>query len=99
MEVPDALSGALAVVHHHPVGVRVTGIGRDAPHDLQEPSAEALVLEIRELRDVEARHDEHMERRGRVAIGEGDRVVVLIDERRGDLAGDDAAEHAVVHGS
>jgi len=89
----------IAVVHDQAVVVRVAGIRRDAPHDLQEPAAEAFVLEIGELRDVHTWHDEHMERCGRVAVRERDRIRVLMHERGRDLAGDDAAEHAITHGS
>ncbi len=99
MNVPDALPGVIAVVHDQPVVVRVAGIRRDAPDDLEEPSAKALVLEIGEPRDMHARHHEHVEWCRGVAIRERDRIGVLMHECGRDLARDDAAEHAVTHGS
>ena len=69
-------------------------------HDVQVADQRGVVVvEDVERRDVLSRHDEHMRRRLRVDIAEGDGAVVLLDQLRWDLAVDDLAEQAVAHGA
>ena len=55
-----------------------------------------VFVEIVERRDVRARNDQHVRRRLRIDVVEGDGDVVLEHFLRRDLAGDDAAEEAPV---
>lgn len=99
VQVPDGLPGGLAVVDDEAEAVPVPGIRRDRAGDPEEMPAERRVVEIGERRDVRAGHDEHMQRRLRVDVSERDGAVVLMDDLRGDLARDDAADHAIAHTS
>jgi hypothetical protein len=54
--------------------------------------------QVVDRRDVSTRDDEHMQRRLRVDVLDGDEVVVLMDDGALDLARDDLAEEAVAHG-
>lgn len=53
--------------------------------------------ELAQVCGVRCRHDEHMRRRLRIHVVDGDDVVVAIRKRSGNLAGDDFAENAVRH--
>jgi len=72
------------------------GDRRAAPHHLAD---ELIVvgLEIVQGRHVRARHHQHMHRRLRTDVVERDETLVLVHLRRGNLAGDDAAEETVGH--
>ncbi len=94
----DRLARACPVVHDHPEGLAVTRIDRDAPCDGEEVPRERLVLQLGEPRDMRARDHEHVKWRRGGQIAEGDRLRILMDDRRGKLARRDTAEHAVAHG-
>lgn len=96
--MPDRLAGAVAVVHHQSEVLSVTPVLRDTPHDADEVCGERRILEVREIGDVGARHDENVERRRGIDVVERDRPVVLVDETRRDLARNDPAHDAVGHG-
>lgn len=98
VQVPDGLSGLVAVVGDEAEVLSVARVRRDLPHHAQQVPREGGIVEVSEPRDVGARHDEHVERGGGLQIVEGDGTVVLVHERRGDLARDDPAEDAVGHG-
>ena len=79
------------------LGVAVfLGEGRGPAHHLADQGVVSR-RKIVQRRDVPARHDQHVHRRLRVDVLEGDDAIVLIDNRRGNLAGDDLAEQAVRH--
>jgi hypothetical protein len=62
-----------------------------------EERPERFVRELEEVRGVEARDDEHVRSSGGEGVEEGDGPLVLVDDVRRDLAGDDSAEQAA-HG-
>jgi hypothetical protein len=73
------------------------GDRRARPHH----RADEIIFRRRQIvqrRHVLPRHDQHVHRRLRVDVVEGDQAIVLIDLRRGDLARDDLAEQAA-HGN
>jgi hypothetical protein len=47
--------------------------------------------------DVPAGHDQHVNRRLRIDVPKSDTIIVRIQERGGNLAGNDAAEQAISH--
>ncbi len=98
MKVPDRLAGAIAVVDHDSEVLSVARLGGDPTADAEQVPGERRIVQFRERRHVAARHDEHVERRLRIQVGERDGLLVLIHELRRDLARDDAAEDAVAHG-
>ncbi len=79
--------------------VPVAGRERGAPTDHLAHQAIVISGEIVQARDVPPRHDQHVHRRLRIDVLEGDEPFVLIDNRGGDLSVDDLAEEAVGHGS
>jgi hypothetical protein len=93
----DALADRAAAVDDHPEAAGVARVGRDLPDDLQEATADALVHELAERRDVLARDDERVKGRLRRAVLEGDDVGVFVEELGADLTAGDLAEHAVGH--
>jgi hypothetical protein len=97
VKVPDALADRAAAVDDHPEAAGVPGVGRDLPHDLEEPAAHTLVHELAEGRDVLTRDDERVEGRLRRTVLERDDVWVFVEELGADLAAGDLAEHAVRH--
>lgn len=97
MEVRHGLPGLSTVVHDQPEVVTDPTLARDASNSLQQPAPERLVVQLRESLNVLSRHDQDMEGRPWENVVDRHDVVVLIDDRRGDLPGHDAAEQAVVH--
>jgi hypothetical protein len=97
VQMPHGLAGMIAVVHDQPEVVAHTALTGDATDGLQEPSTKGLVVEVREVRDMPARHDQDVERGAREDVVDGHDVIVLVDDRRGDLPRHDATEQAVVH--
>ena len=97
VQVADALADRAAAVDDDPEAAGVSGVGRDLPHDLEQPAADALVHELAQGRDVLARDDERVEGRLWRTVFEGDDVGVFVEELRADLAAGDLAEHAVRH--
>src|SRR3990170_3738371 len=97
MEVEDALARLGSDVRHHPVAAAETGLVRDALDDAEEPDQQAGVGigQGMGIGDVAARDDEHVRRRLRVDVAEGDDLVILVDPVGRDLARHDAAEEAV----
>ena len=97
MQVQDVLARIVAVVHDQPEVVADPALARDLADGLQQPTAQRLVLEIREPLDMLPRHDQDVKGRPGKDVVDGHHVVVLIDDRRGDLPRHDATEQAVVH--
>ena len=97
MQMPHRLAGVVAVVHHQPEIVGDASLACDLPHGLEKLAAQGLVVELRKLGDVPSGYDQDVERRARKDVVDRHDVVVLIDDRRGDLSGHDATEQAVVH--
>jgi len=97
VEVPDGLAGVIAVVHDQSEVVAHSALTRDAPDRLKEAPTEWLVIEVGELRDVPSRHDQNVEWGAGEDVVDGHDVVVLVDDRRGDLPRHDATEQAVIH--
>ena len=93
----DILPGIVAVVDDKPEVVADPALARDLADGLQEPTAQRFVLEVREALDVLPRHDQDVKGRPREDVVDGHDVVVLINDRRGDLPRHDAAEQAIVH--
>jgi len=97
VQVPHGLAGVVAVVHHQPEIVGDASLTCDLPHRLEKLAAQGLVVELRELGDVPSGYDQDVEWRARKDVVDRHDVIVLIDDRRGDLSGHDATEQAVVH--
>ena len=97
MQVQDVLPGVVAVVHDQPEVVTDPALTRDRAHRLEEPATKGLVLEVREPLDVLPRHDQHVKGRAREDVVDRQHIIVLVDDRRGDLSRHDATEQAVVH--
>jgi len=97
VQVQDVLPGVVAVVHDQPEVVADPALARDRTHRLEEPATKGLVLEVREPLDVLPRHDQDMEGRAGEDVVDRQHVIVLIDDRRGDLSRHDATKEAVVH--
>ncbi|MNY53708.1 hypothetical protein D3C86_1894880 [compost metagenome] len=57
----------------------------------------AIAREVRDRGDVLLRDHEDVDRRLGVDVAEGDGVIVLVDDLRRDLAGDDLAEETIGH--
>jgi len=57
-----------------------------------------VATDFAQRREVLARHDEHMHRRLRMEVAEGDVVLALGNEFRAELAARDAAEDAIGFG-
>jgi hypothetical protein len=53
--------------------------------------------EVVQRADVAAGDDQHVQRRLRVDVPDGDELVVLVNEPGWNLAADDPAEEAIVH--
>lgn len=88
----------VAVVDDEPEVLSVAGVRGHPTDHAEQMTREGGVVEVREPGDVGARHDKHVERRRRLQILEGDGTVVIVDERRRDLARDDPTEDAFGHG-
>ena len=73
---------------------RVAALGGERGTTPDHPADKAVVLgrQVVQRRHVRARYDEHVHRRLRIDVGEGDELGVFIHARRRDLAGDDATE-------
>lgn len=97
MQVRHGLAGLIAVVGDEAEAVADTTLAGHAPDDLQQPSPQKLVVQLRQPGDMLSRHDQDMERRAREDVVDGHGIVVLVHDGRGDLRRDDAAEEAVVH--
>jgi hypothetical protein len=97
VQVPHRLAGVVAVVHDQPEVVADAALAGDTPDHLEQPSPEDLVIEVGERGDVLSRHDQDVERGAREDVVDRDDLGVLVDDRRGDLPRDDAAEQAIVH--
>ena len=69
---------------------------RTPSHDLPY-KAVILGSEVVEAGEVASRDDQHVRRRLRIDVIEGDDAVVLVDDGCGDLTRDDLAEQAVGH--
>jgi len=95
--VRDRLTGLIAVIHDEPEVLSDPALTRDAADRLEQLTAKDLVLEVGKLLDMLLRHHKDVERRARKDVVDRHDVVVLIDDRRGDLSGHDATEQAVVH--
>jgi hypothetical protein len=97
MEMPHALTRVVPVVDDQPEVVAHPALPGDPAHRLEQAPPEWLVVQVGKLRDVPPRHDEDVERGAREDIVDGHDIVVLVNHRRGDLAGHDATEEAVIH--
>ena len=75
---------------------RSFGDRRRAPDHLADDRVVAR-RQIVQRRDVSLRYDEHVRRSLRVDVVEREHAIVLVDDRRRDLARDDLAEEAVGH--
>jgi len=101
VDVKDRLPRRFAVIDDQPIAIR---IHLQVPRDLRRthhrhPDDVRLVLvEVVERRNVRARNDQHVRRRLRIDVVEGDGDVVFEHFLRRDFAADDAAEEATVVG-
>lgn len=98
VEVVDRLARAGAAVRYE-TEVLLPGVARHASGRLKQLAAEGDVVQVRETRDVDLRHDEHMKWRAREHIVDRDDIVLVEDDLRRYLAVDDPAEEAVLHGA
>ena len=97
VQMHHRLAGLIAVVDHQPEVVADPALTRDLADRLQQAAAKRLIVEVREPLDVLPGHDEDVEWGAGEDVVDGYDVVVLVDHGRGDLAGHDATEQAVVH--
>src|SRR5262245_8579605 len=101
MNVEDRLSGFSIGVEHRPIATRgdatLRGDRRRAPNEFTHELIVGGAWIVQWL-DITPRHDEHMRRSLRVDIVERDDLVVLVNDRRLNLAVHDSAEQAVGHG-
>src|SRR3990172_9803434 len=98
MDVEHGLAGAVAVVNDHPVAALFKAfLGGDFPRDKEEVSHELPVRhgDAVNVRDMLFGNDERVDRRLGIDVLEGDRMLVLVDDRGRDLLFDDPAENAV----
>ena len=100
MEMPNALLSIRTGVHYHPV----TAVGQPLllgnTGDHVKKASECLCRHTRgrvQSRDVFSRHDQHVAGSLRLDVTKCDRVGILVDDIRRQLARDDAAKKAVIH--
>ncbi len=97
----DRLLCIRPAVHHQPIprigNTFLLGDSRRRPRQPAEQQRIRLRC-IREPREVLARNDENMHRRGRLGVPKCHHIVVLVDNRRRNLAAGDLAKEAIVHG-
>ena len=77
------------------VGTQLLHGARGDPLRRRGDRLEVLGIDLVHVARMRARDDERVAARRRVDVHEGERALVLRDDRRGDLAGDDLAEQAV----
>jgi len=100
VHVKDALSGAKSRIHDRTESLgREPALGRDMRGDAHEATEKGLVglRRVGERRDVAGGNYEHVVGSLRGDIVEGNDVVVTIDDRSGNTAGNDLTEDTVVH--
>ena len=101
MEMGDGLSGVGTVIGDDPVAALIEPVlGGDARCQRQRVRSDMPVAatDVAQGREVLSRHDEHVHRRLRMEVAEGDVVLALGDELRAKLAPRDAAEDAIGNG-
>ena len=100
MDMKDCLAGIAIGVEDRSVAARrqaaFAGDSGRPPHQFADEPV-VLGAELVERRDMPFRYDQHVGRRLRVDVVEGDDAIVLVDQRRGNLTPDDFAEQAVGH--
>src|SRR5215213_224141 len=98
MKMRDRLSGIGAVIGDDPVAAVIEPIlGGDACGQRQRVRRDVPIVaaDRTQGREVLPRHDEHVDRRLRVEVAEGDVMLALSDELRPELAAGDATEDAI----
>src|SRR5450759_2072382 len=97
VEVEDALPGHLpAGVHEiHPVGSQTLVGASCEPLGGDRHGLQVLRLDAQEVGRVRAWYHERMPAVGGVDVHEGDRPLVFVDDRRGNLIREDLAEEAI----
>src|SRR5262245_61656802 len=100
MDVKDRLSRVAVRVEHSPVAAgrdtAVLGDRRSAPHDRAD-DAVVVCLELVQRVDMTLGYDQHVYRRLRVGVLEGQQLLVLEDDLAGNLAAHNFAEETVGH--
>ena len=100
MNVEDGLTGVGVAVEDRAeatVAMSMFGGNRGAAPDHLADEAVVFCRQLVEAGDVPARDHEDVHRRLWIDVLEGDHAVVLVDQRRRDLAAHDLAEKAVGH--
>ena len=98
MKVFDRLPRGLTAIHDQAEALGIASVGGDAPGRLQQVTAERDLVQIGQIRDVRARHDQSVQGRLWVEIAEANGVIVSVDDLCRDVACDDPAEQAIGHG-
>src|SRR5688500_7476330 len=97
VNVKYALSSVRVRVDHRAIpAVADTLLLRDFGGKYRHSPHNVRIAELVERRHVLSGDDEHVRRRLRIDVAEGDTVVGLRDDLRRDLVADDATEKAVV---
>jgi hypothetical protein len=101
MKMGDSLSGVRPVVGDDPIAaVMEPGLGGDARCQSERVRRDVPIVntDFTQGREVLPWHDEHVHRRLRVEVAEGDVVLALGDELRTELTARDATEDAIGNG-
>src|SRR5688500_7912210 len=95
MKMRDRLSGVRSVIGDDPVAALMEPmLGGDARCQRQRVRRDMPIVatDVAQGGEVSSRHDEHVDRRLRVEVAEGDVVLALSDELGTELAARDATE-------
>jgi hypothetical protein len=98
MQVEHRLSRLAIAIEHRAISALAESLaGRQLSGSSQHPADQRVIVrtEIVGGRDVLPRDDEQVHRRLWIDVAERDEIVVFVNNRCRNLAGDDAAEQAV----
>jgi hypothetical protein len=101
MEVGNRLSGVWTVIGDDPVAAVMQAVlGGDARRQCQRVRRDDPIVatDFAQGCEVSSRHDEHVDRRLRVEVAEGDVMLALRNELSPELAARDTAEDAICNG-
>ena len=100
MDVKDRLPGVAIAVEDRSIAALIeaafAGDTRSPPHHLSNQSIVGR-RQLVERGNVPSGKDQHVERRLWIDVLNDNDVLVLIDDRRGDLARDDFAKKTAIH--
>ena len=100
MDMEDGLPGVAVAVEHRAIPpVRVATVSRQLGGDPQHRPDEGIIgcSQVVQRGDVASGHDQHVQRRLWIQIGECDHVRIFVHARGWNLTVDDLAEHAIDH--